>query len=171
MNTFVRQKGSRSLNTECPIHILGTSNYYVITFRDIFNPHPPFPTASSFGTLVGGAYLMTSYLDKHFESVHILCAADFCLQSRPVNPVVYLVQKNVRVKYNNIYYLCYIYSVCDSQDTSLWMIWEFYDVSVKHCHKIPSSCHILLDHPPLSQHWHHHTIIFPQNSGWHPLMT
>ena len=56
-------------------------------------PHPPFPTVSSFGTLVGGAYLMTSYLDKHFESVRILCAADFCLQSRPVNPIVYIVQK------------------------------------------------------------------------------
>ena len=48
---------------------------------------------SSFGTLVGGAYLMTSYLDKHFESVRILCAADFCLQNRPVNPIVYIVQK------------------------------------------------------------------------------
>ena len=52
-------------------------------------PHPPFPTVSSFGTLVGGAYLMTSYLDKHFKSVRILCAADFCLQSN----IVYLVQK------------------------------------------------------------------------------
>ena len=42
------------------------------------------------------------------------------------------------------------------------MIWECYDVSVKHCHKIPSSCHILLDHPPLSQHWHHHVSYFPR---------
>ena len=67
----------------------GTSKYDVITFRDIFTPHPPFPTASSFGTLVGGAYLMMSYLDKHFKSVRILCAADFCLQSN----IVYLVQK------------------------------------------------------------------------------
>ena len=38
---------------------MGTSKYYVITFRDIFNPPTPFPTASSFGTLVGGANLMT----------------------------------------------------------------------------------------------------------------
>ena len=42
------------------------------------------------------------------------------------------------------------------------MFWGFYDVSVKHCHKIPSSCHILLDHPPLSQHWHHHVSYFPR---------
>ena len=45
------------------------------------------------------------------------------------------------------------------------MIWECYDVSVKHCHKIPSSCHILLDHPPLSQHWHHHVSYFPRPVG------
>ena len=56
-------------------------------------PHPPFPTASSFGTLVGGAHLMMSYLNKHFEPVPILCAVDFCLESRPVNPIVYLVKK------------------------------------------------------------------------------
>ena len=42
------------------------------------------------------------------------------------------------------------------------MIWEFNDVSVKHCHKIPSSHHILLDHPPLSQHWRHHVSYFPR---------
>ena len=71
----------------------GTYKYYVITFRDIFTPHPPFPTASSFGTLVGGAHLMMSYLNKHFEPVPILCAVDFCLESRPVNPIVYLVKK------------------------------------------------------------------------------
>ena len=71
----------------------GTSKYDVITFRDIFTPHPPFPTASSFGTLVGGAHLMMSYLNKHFEPVPILCAVDFCLESRPVNPIVYLVKK------------------------------------------------------------------------------
>ena len=29
-----------------------------------------------------------------------------------------------------------------------------------------SSWNILLDHPPLSQHWRHHTVIFPQTSGW-----
>ena len=51
------------------------------------------PTASSFGTLVGGAHLMMSYLNKHFEPVPILCAVDFCLESRPVNPIVYLVKK------------------------------------------------------------------------------
>ena len=45
------------------------------------------------------------------------------------------------------------------------MFWGFYDVSVKHCHKIPSSCHILLDHPPLSQHWHHHVSYFPRPVG------
>ena len=28
------------------------------------------------------------------------------------------------------------------------MFWEFHDVAVKHCHKIPSSHHNLLDHPP-----------------------
>ena len=71
----------------------GTYKYDVITFRDIFTPHPPFPTASSFGTLVGGAHLMMSYLNKHFEPVPILCAVDFCLESRPVNPIVYLVKK------------------------------------------------------------------------------
>ena len=84
-------------------------------------PHPPFPTASSFGTLVGGAHLMMSYLNKHFEPVPILCAVDFCLESRPVNPIVYLVKK-VRVEYKNTYYICFIYSecaVCDSQDTFL----------------------------------------------------
>ena len=42
------------------------------------------------------------------------------------------------------------------------MFWGFYDVSVKHCHKIPSSHHILLDHPPLSQHWRHHVSYFPR---------
>ena len=36
---------------------------------------------------------------------------------------------------------------------------------VKHCHKIPSSCHILLDHPPLSQHWHHQVSYFPRPVG------
>ena len=40
-----------------------------------------------------------------------------------------------------------------------------------HCHILTSSHQILLDHPPLSQHWHHHTIIFPQTSGWHLFMT
>ena len=68
----------------------GTYKYDAITFRDIFTPHPPFPTESSFGTLVGGAHLMMSYLNKHFEPVPILCAVDFCLESRPVNPIVYL---------------------------------------------------------------------------------
>ena len=67
-----------------PGHLLGG-----VARLDIFNPHPPFPTSSSFGTLVGGAYLMTSYLNKHFKSIPILCAADFCLQSRPVNLIVY----------------------------------------------------------------------------------
>ena len=47
----------------------GKFKYYVITFRDILNP----PIVSSFSTLVGGAYLMTSYLNKHFESVHVCC--------------------------------------------------------------------------------------------------
>ena len=28
------------------------------------------------------------------------------------------------------------------------MFWEFHDIAVKHCHKIPSSHHNLLDHPP-----------------------
>ena len=51
-----------------PGHLLGG-----VARLDIFNPHPPFPTSSSFGTLVGGAYLMTSYLNKHFESVHGCC--------------------------------------------------------------------------------------------------
>ena len=59
----------------------------------LFISHPPFPTASSFGTLVGGAHLMMSYLNKHFEPIPILCAVDFCLESRPVNPIVYLVKK------------------------------------------------------------------------------
>ena len=45
-----------------PGHLLGG-----VARLDIFNPHPPFPTSSSFGTLVGGAYLMTSYLNKHFN--------------------------------------------------------------------------------------------------------
>ena len=61
--------------------------------NQIYSAPPPFPTASSFGTLVGGAHLMMSYLNKHFEPVPILCAVDFCLESRPVNPIVYLVKK------------------------------------------------------------------------------
>ena len=48
---------------------------------------------------------------------------------------------------------------------SLWILWEFYDVAVKHFHKIPSSNHILFDHPPLSQHWHHHVSYFPRPVG------
>ena len=75
------------------IHNMGTYKYDVITFRDIFTPPPPFPTASSIGTLVAGAHLMMSYLNKHFEPVPILCAADICLKSRTVNPIVYLVKK------------------------------------------------------------------------------
>ena len=47
----------------------GKFKYYVITFRDILNP----PTVSSFSTLVGGAYLMTSYLNKNFKSVPVCC--------------------------------------------------------------------------------------------------
>ena len=83
----------KMIQTSLRIYGKGTYKYDVITFRDIFTPHPPFPTASSFGTLVGGAHLMMSYLNKHFEPVPILCAVDFCLESRPVNPIVYLVKK------------------------------------------------------------------------------
>ena len=75
-------------------------------------PHPPFPTASSFGTLVGGAHLMMSYLNKHFEPIPILCAVDFCLESRPVNPIVYLVKKSESGIQKYLLYLFYLFRMC-----------------------------------------------------------
>ena len=63
---------------------------YLITFRDNFKPPPPFPTVSSFGTQVGGAYLMMSY--NHLESVPVCYG--FLSESRPINPNVYLVRKS-----------------------------------------------------------------------------
>ena len=68
----------------------GTFKYYVITFRNFFTHHPTFPTVSSFGTQVGGAYLMMSY--NHLESVPVCYG--FLSESRPINPNVYLVRKS-----------------------------------------------------------------------------
>merc|ERR1711978_74358 len=97
---------------DCVYCYKGTYKYDVITFRDIFTPHPPFPTASSCGTLVGGAHLMMSYLNKHFEPVPILCAVDFCLESRPVNPIVYLVKKSESGIQKYLLYLFYLFRMC-----------------------------------------------------------
>ena len=90
----------------------GTYKCDVITFRDIFTSHPPFPTASSFGTLVGGAHLMMSYLNKHFEPAPILCAVDFCLESRPANPIVYLVKKSESGIQKYLLYFFYLFRMC-----------------------------------------------------------
>ena len=66
-------------------------------------------------------------------------------------------------------YLLYLFRMCSMWQSGyllvddLRVLWCF-------CKALPSSCHILLDHPPLSQHWHHHLSYFPiplaGNSWW-----
>ena len=58
---------------------------------------------------------MMSYLNKHFEPVPILCAVDFCLESRPVNPIVYLVKKSESGIQKYLLYLFYLFRMC-----SMW---------------------------------------------------
>ena len=151
----------------------GTYKYDVITFRDIFTPPPPFPTASSFGTLVGGAHLMMSYLNKHFEPVPILCAVDFCLESRPVNPIVYLVKKSESGIQKYLLYLFYLFRMCSMWQSGyllvddLRVLWCF-------CKALPQNTIIMsyFAWPPTPvSTLASSCVIFPQTSGWHLLMT
>ena len=136
-------------------------------------PHPPFPTASSFGTLVGGAHLMMSYLNKHFESVPILCALDFCLESRPVNPIVYLVKKSESGIQKYLLYLFYLFRMCSMWQSGyllvddLRVLWCF-------CKALPQNTIIMsyFAWPPTPvSTLASSCVIFPQTSGWHLLMT
>ena len=135
-------------------------------------PHPPFPTASSFGTLVGGAHLMMSYLNKHFEPVPILCAVDFCLESRPVNPIVYLVKKSESGIQKYLLYLFYLFRMCSMWQSGyllvddLRVLWCF-------CKALPQNTIIMsyFAWPPTPvSTLASSCVIFPQTSGWHLLM-
>ena len=135
-------------------------------------PPPPFPTASSFGTLVGGAHLMMSYLNKHFEPVPILCAVDFCLESRPVNPIVYLVKKSESGIQKYLLYLFYLFRMCSMWQSGyllvddLRVLWCF-------CKALPQNTIIMsyFAWPPTPvSTLASSCVIFPQTSGWHLLM-
>ena len=104
------------------ISLWGTSKYDVITFRDIFTPPPPLSYCVIIWHTSGWCLFDDIILGQALRICSYPVCCGFLSAKQTCKPYCLPCSKKVRVKYKNIYYICYIYSecaVCDSQDTSL----------------------------------------------------
>ena len=135
-STFIPSTMSINYNADCwsplcrkPQHFLdfenmymGTYKYDVIIFRNIFTPPPPLSYCIIIWHTSGWCLFDDIILGKALRIRLYPVCCGFLSAKQTCKPYCLLCSKKVRVKYKNIYHICYIYSecaVCDSQDTSL----------------------------------------------------